>query len=269
MNECCICCPVLNAGKYMDKVLNNMIKLGSTFSAYKIILFYEHSQDNTIDIILRHMKINKNITLLVNKTYKQKREHTHNLAYARNKLLEHVRNQYNNMEYMIMMDATDMTSSPVKADVLIRYLKRSDWDALTFQWRGEHQDVWSVSMKHLGMSVWHLSQPHAFQVYKRDLKQALDNCGVGQLVEVFSAFNGVCLYRTKLFTDSLYDGNPRMDLIPQFISNTTIREVGPTTPYFWKKAGEEEQDSEHRAFHHYAKFVNNAKIRISSESIFS
>ena len=269
MNECCICCPVLNAGKYMDNVLNNMIKLGSTFSAYNVVLFYEHSQDNTIDIILRHMKINKNIILLVNKSYEQKRERAHNLAYARNKLLEHARDQYKHREFMIMMDATEMTSSPVKTDVLSRYLKRSDWDALTFQWRGEHQDVWSVSLKHLGTSVWQLSQPQAFQVYKRDLARALNNCGVGELVEVFSAFNGMCIYRTKLFADSLYDGKPRMDLIPQFIVNNTICGVGPTTPYFWKKAGEEEQDSEHRAFHYYAKFVNNAKIRISPESVFS
>jgi len=269
MNQCCICCPVLNASKYLDNVLCNMIKIGkSVFDDYKIVLYYENSQDNTIDIILKYLG-DKKITLIMNETYKNKREKSHNLAHARNKLMEYVRNNCSNMEYMIMMDANEMTSSIANPQILKNHLENKDWDSLTFTWKGEYQDIWSLSMRHLALSVWKASQPATFQIYADDIREKIQMCKPGELIGVFSAFNGLCIYRLKLFIDSYYDGLPRNDLLPPFLIGNTKAIIGKEHPYYWKREGENEQDSEHRAFHHHAKFVHNAKIRISPISLFT
>ena len=49
--NCCICGPVKNCGPYLLKILENMEKIGSIFDDYKIIIFYDKSSDNTLDIL--------------------------------------------------------------------------------------------------------------------------------------------------------------------------------------------------------------------------
>jgi hypothetical protein len=50
-SKCCICSTIKNCGKYLEKVLQNMDIIGSLFSDYKIIISYDKSHDNTLDII--------------------------------------------------------------------------------------------------------------------------------------------------------------------------------------------------------------------------
>ena len=41
--ECCICGPVKNCGPYLDKVLENIEKIGGLFKDYKLFIFYDSS----------------------------------------------------------------------------------------------------------------------------------------------------------------------------------------------------------------------------------
>jgi len=56
--NCCICGTVKNCGPYLNKVLNNMVKIGSIFDEYQIIIYYDHSTDNTLEIIKNFQKNN-------------------------------------------------------------------------------------------------------------------------------------------------------------------------------------------------------------------
>ena len=56
--NCCICGPVKNCGPYLQKVLSNMEKIGSLFDDYNIIIYYDKSTDNTLDILKEYQKIN-------------------------------------------------------------------------------------------------------------------------------------------------------------------------------------------------------------------
>jgi len=49
--NCCICGPVKNCGPYLQKVLDNMEKIGSIFDDYQIIIYYDKSSDNTLNIL--------------------------------------------------------------------------------------------------------------------------------------------------------------------------------------------------------------------------
>ena len=49
--KCCICGTVRNCGPYLDKIFNNMELVGSLFKDYRIILYYDKSNDNTLQKI--------------------------------------------------------------------------------------------------------------------------------------------------------------------------------------------------------------------------
>ena len=79
--NCCICGTVKNCGPYLSKVLDNMAKIGSIFEEYKIIIYYDKSTDNTLDILKQYQKQNANMFFYVNKNLISPFR-THNLAIA-------------------------------------------------------------------------------------------------------------------------------------------------------------------------------------------
>jgi hypothetical protein len=87
--KCCICGTVRNCGKYMDNIFIIMEKIGSLFEDYKIILYYDASNDNTLEKLNNYFIKNDNIVLLINSdpllNYR-----THRIALERNKCLKHI-----------------------------------------------------------------------------------------------------------------------------------------------------------------------------------
>jgi hypothetical protein len=57
-NKCCICGTVLNCGNYLDKIFSNMEELGKLFDDYRIILYYDKSNDNTLNKLKSYQAIN-------------------------------------------------------------------------------------------------------------------------------------------------------------------------------------------------------------------
>ena len=101
--NCCICGPVRNCAPYLNKVLENIEKIGSLFDTYTIILYYDYSTDNTLDILKEYQQKNPRLSLFVNsKPLSPFR--THNIALARNYCLQFVRNNREKFPYFIMMD---------------------------------------------------------------------------------------------------------------------------------------------------------------------
>ena len=49
--NCCICGPIKNCGPYLKKVFENIEKIGSLFDSYQIVVFYDKSNDNTLEIL--------------------------------------------------------------------------------------------------------------------------------------------------------------------------------------------------------------------------
>lgn len=265
MNTCCICGAVKDCAQYLERVLANMEKIGGVFDEYVIILCYDDSRDNTLKILTDYVNKNSRFRLLINTTLVESSCRTHKIANARNHCLKHMQEYFSNYKYFIMMDCDDVCASPVNLEVLKNNMKRTDWDGLSFNSSRPYYDLWALSMKHLVYSCWHFSQPNTHQIYKDAIQHLFRTCPPGELVSVYSAFNGFAIYRTHKFINSCYDGQSRLDLIPPFLMEQNKRICGEITPYYW---GGPDQDSEHRSFHLHAIFHNNAIVAISPEILF-
>lgn len=265
MNKCVVCCPVSEGCLDIDKAIDNMEKMGEVFSDYRVLIFYDGASSYTLDTILERMNNNERINLLVNATYKSKRETTHNLANARNKLLEKA--LMSDFEYLIMMDCDANSTLPVNLAVLERCISRKDWNGMTFCLRNGETNLAHLSLDNAIMGVDNFNDPITKSIYRKEIEKRLANTTSNKLLRVFSAFNSLAIYRLQKFRQSRYDGKPRRDYVPSFLVERTPKMLGNIV-YRPTSHGEEEQDSEHRAFHLHAVMKYNAKMCISPECIF-
>ena len=270
--KCCICGPVRNCGPYLDKVFENIEKIGLIFDDYQIMLFYDQSTDNTLEKLKEYQKKNGKMNFYVNKTLVSPYR-THRIAYARNFCLNYIKTKLDIKEYpfFIMMDFDDVNCKEVRPRILKKYLYRHDWDALSFNTSPKYYDIWGLSIYPYCFSYNHFKNTpiHDYGVIQTYITNKLNKLKHGQLLSCISSFNGFSIYRTNKFLNSYYDGKPRFDLIPSSHikahakaanSNLVFPDYGHIKAQF--------EDCEHRSFHAQAINKDNAKIRISNEVIF-
>jgi hypothetical protein len=274
--NCCICGPVKNCGPYLQKVLDNMEKIGSIFDDYQIIIYYDKSSDNTLSILKEYQVKNPKMLFYVNnKPVSPFR--THNLAIARNFCLNFVRENRGKFPFFIMMDCDDVNCKEINIDILKKYLYRDDWDGLSFNTAPKYYDIWALSIYPYCFSYNHfennVKQYNIIQDFiDKVLKKASQK---NQLVECISSFNGFSIYRTNKFLNTYYDGRVRLDIIHQ--NNLNIHKKVANSNLVYKKYYKPDgtvnvdglyEDCEHRAFHIQAIQNSYAKIMISPEILF-
>jgi len=270
--KCCICGPVRNCGPFLDKVLQNIEKIGSIFDDYEILIFYDPSNDNTLDILKSYQTKNKRLNFYVNKTLVSKYR-THRLAYARNFCLNYVKSlDLNEYPFFIMMDFDDVNCKDVNPEVLNRYLSRTDWDGLSFNTVPKYYDIWALSIYPYCFSYNHFKNTpiHDYHSIQKYIDNKLNKLKKGQLLRCISSFNGFSIYRSNKFVNSSYDGNIRLNLIPKHYIKAHAKVANSKMifhDYGHIKGAYE--DCEHRAFHVQAINNNNAMIMITNDVLFS
>jgi hypothetical protein len=268
--NCCICGAVKNCGKYLDKVLDNIEKIGSIFDDYKIILFYDKSNDDTLNKLRNYQLKNDKLFFFVNKCPLSPFR-THNIAIARNYCLNYVRQNCEHFPYFIMMDMDDVNCKELNINVLKKYLNRNDWDALSFNSSPKYYDIWGLSIYPFCFSYNHFKNNNQNYFIIQDyIMKKLNKLGPDELLQCISSFNGFSLYRTKIFMDSYYDGRIRFDLLnpEQLLSHSMAANSKLVFKDYGHVKGHAE-DCEHRAFHLMAIKKHNARIMISPEILFS
>jgi len=267
--KCCICGPVKNCGPYLEKVLHNVEKIGALFEDYQIILFYDHSKDNTLLKLKQFQQKNPKLQFFVNKK-PLSQFRTHNIAFARNYCLQQVREKYNNYPFFIMMDFDDVNCKEVRPEILKKYLDRDDWDALSFNTSPKYYDIWGLSIYPYCFSYNHFqNNVQQYNVIQEYVESKLKNLPTGGLLRCLSSFNGFSIYKTEKLLNCYYDGNIRMDLLPKRLIQ--IHSLVTQSPLVYKKyitVDGRYEDCEHRAFHMQGIFKKGAKIRISPEILF-
>jgi hypothetical protein len=268
--NCCICGTVKNCGSYLKKVLENMEKIGSIFDDYQIIIYYDKSNDNTLDILKEYQETNLKFLFYINKNPISKFR-THNIAIGRNLCLNYVTQNIEKFPYFIMMDCDDVNCKELNLEPLKKNLMREDWDGLTFNTSGGYYDIWALSIKPYYFSYLHFKQTRFFNhnVLKNYINSIMNNLPKEKLLECLSAFNGFAIYKTNKFLDTYYDGRIRLDLIPKNFIN--IQSNITKSKIIYKKyeiVDGRYEDCEHRAFHIQAIKNSGARIRISSEILF-
>ena len=257
MNNCCICGTVKNCGRYLNKIFENMEKIGSLFDNYVIILYYDKSIDNTLQLLKEYKLKNNKLEYFVN-TDNVHSYRTFNIAKGRNFCINQIKNNYKDYPYFIMMDCDNVCSKNIKIDLLKNYLTRNDWDSLSFNHPDGYYDIWALSIRPFVLSCHHSKNPFLWQKY---ITLLINRCNKNSLIPCYSAFNGFAIYRTDKFLNCYYDGKFSFKYIPKklLIENINICKKFD----FTKK-----QDCEHRSFHFQAIRKNKARIRISPLCLF-
>lgn len=268
--NCCICGPVKNCGPYLDKVFENIEKIGSLFDDYKILIYYDRSKDNTLQKLKEYQSKNPRMSIYLN-TKQVSPFRTYNIAKARNFCLNFVKNNKETFPYFIMMDFDDVNCKNINVEPLRRSLMREDWDGLSFNSSPKYYDIWGLSIYPYCFSYNHFEENvrnyNIIQDYVTTLLNKLPPSG---LLPCISSFNGLSIYRTNKFLNTYYDGRVRKDLIPK--SNMAAHMAAAKSKLVYKKyvtVDGRYEDCEHRAFHIQARQKSGARIMISPEVLFS
>lgn len=268
--KCCICGTVKNCGAYLSKVLDNMEKIGSSFEDYEILIYYDKSYDNSIDILKQYQQKNSKFFFYEN-TNPLSKFRTHNLAIARNYCLNYIRKNKDTFSFFIMMDCDDVNCKEVNINILKKYLNSDQWDGLSFNTKGGYYDIWALSIRPYIFSYLHFNQSNFYNhvTIKQYINNIIKKAPKNSLIECLSAFNGFSIYRTNMFLDTYYDGRIRLDLIStkKLIKQSKIS----NSRIIYKKYEHVNgiyEDCEHRAFHIQAINNSKARIRISPEILF-
>lgn len=265
----CICGTIKNVAEYISSVIQNMEKIGSLFEDYAIVLYYDHSTDNTLELVKKFN--NPKIQLYINKAPLSKFR-THNIAKGRNFCLKTIKNDYKDYEYFIMMDCDNVCSGNINLNVLQKYLSVPEtWDALSFN-RPDYYDLWALSLPPYIISVRHFHDiGKAEGELKKFINDSLGKLKEHQLLRCFSAFNGLSIYKTNKFINCSYNGTFRLDLLPYKMRKINEKILNDQIKINYKNNGNEDtiyEDCEHRSFHLQAIRKNNAKICISPQILF-
>ena len=274
--NCCICGPVKNCGPYLLKVLENMEKIGSVFEDYQIIIYYDKSNDNTLDILKEYQNNNPKMIFYINENLVSQFR-THNIAIARNFCLNYVKQNKNKYPFFIMMDCDEVNCKEVNTDILKKYLYQNNWDGLSFNTDPKYYDIWGLSIYPFCFSYNHFENNvkyyNIIQNWIDELlkKAALEN----KLLECISSFNGFSIYKTNKFLNTYYDGRIRLDLIPKtnLEAHKKVTRSKLVFKQYFKPDGKinvdgRYEDCEHRAFHIQAIQNSGSRILISPEVLF-
>ena len=268
--NCCICGPVKNCGPYLNKVFENIEKIGSLFNDYKIVIYYDHSSDNTLELLKEYQKKNPRLIFYVNKIPATKFR-TQNIAIARNYCLKYIRHNKETFPYFIMMDFDDVNCKNINVEPLKNSLKREDWDGLSFNTSPHYYDIWGLSIWPFCFSYNHFNDNYNYHAIIRNyVMHKLNSLKPGQLLQCISSFNGLSIYRTNKFLNTYYDGRVRLDLFPkEFIKAHAVAQKSRGIVYrdYGHIKGRYE-DCEHRSFHQMARQNSRARIMISPEILF-
>jgi hypothetical protein len=268
--NCCICGPVKNCGSYLNKVLENIEKIGSIFDDYTIVIYYDQSSDNTLEILKEYQNKNPKLKLYVNSN-PTSQFRTHNIAVARNFCLNFIRNNKEQFPYFIMMDFDDVNCKEVNVNTLKKYLKREDWDGLSFNTTPAYYDIWALSIWPYCFSYNHFNDNYRYHgIIKEYIMKLLNNLKPGQLLPCISSFNGFSIYRTHKFLNTYYDGRVRSDLfsIKSIASHAKAQKSRGIIYRDYGHIKGRYEDCEHRSFHQMARKRTGAQIMISPEVLF-
>jgi glycosyltransferase involved in cell wall biosynthesis len=267
-SKCFITGCARNCAQYIPSVFENIQKISTLFSEVHVIIAFDYSTDNTLEL-LHQQKQNFPYMDILTHNQPLSPIRTERICSARNKLLAKMRTLYRpGWDYFIMIDLDDVCSAPINIENIRRYLARNDWDALSWN-RDVYYDIWALSYSPYVVSCWNWGNQetceNVVEFMREDIKSRLNNLEEDQLLPCFSAFNGIAIYRLMKFMNCDYDWKttpfdklPRGDLIA---SIQTFNLYPHYRPCF--------DDCEHRSFHAQATEKNRAKIMISPHMVFN
>ena len=218
----CICCrDIESKSSEMFVVLKTLCKLCLEMT----VLFYENdSKDNTVEQLNRWCNENENSHLFTQQSNSPKfgstfdKKRVENMATVRNNLLNKVKADYMDYDYMIVMDA-DLWFIPI--DGIASSFGHQDWDVMSANGLGclgfdkDHEIL-------IYYDIWSLVEKGDHRHYKSGHKPFLPHTG---LFQVESGFGGFAIYRLDPrlkdchYNVVHYEEEPQDKSHPYYLSN--------------------------------------------------
>jgi mannosyltransferase OCH1-like enzyme len=276
--NCYICGCVLNCEKYLKNVFKNITKIGKLFDNYKVIIAYDDSTDNSLNVLYQLKNELYNICqfeIIINNN-KLSQYKTENISNARNSILNFIRSDNNDdYNYFIIMDLDNVCEKEIDISILDKNLKNNNWDSLSFN-RKDYYDIWALSIKPFVTSCWNwhetqMDSSFVIDIMKDHISTALNNLNENDLLQCYSAFNGFAIYKKDKFINCEYSNNifKSHGLINNNLIQENLNELNKITGKNNSLHMNLLEDCEHRYFHLSAIKKNNAKIMISPQYLFN
>lgn len=215
-----ICCLARNNKNVFEKTKQRLEYIGNCFQQYKIVIFENDSNDNTRELISQWSNNNPNVILLdccqMNSCEcKLKKELSYslklqkrikNMSIYREQYLNYVQKNYNNYDYMLVIDF-DLDGS-MNIDGLYNCLSYDNWDAMFINGRSSVLGLFGIittpydSLAYVNIN----GDYNDTTMPKSALNMHIDTYRYN-LFPVKSAFNGYGLYKIKSIINCSYNGN--------------------------------------------------------------
>lgn len=258
-----------NCEQYVDKILENMLKIGNCFSWFKIIIVADAGTDKTFEL-LDKWQTKLPDKLIVIKGKKTSKYRTENISIARNKVLEKARELESQrpFDYFIVMDCDDVCSTEMNLDVLKDVVAKSEtWDCVSFPMSttDKYYDIWALSIPPFLISYLHFeNEVEAHKALHKYILEKLKNCG-DEWIPVSSAFGGFAIYK-KWFIHLKYDWRISENL--KLLSSKEIKDNLAAMKMSMDPTLFHGMDCEHRFFHFTALYKHNARMFIYPKNLF-
>tara|TARA_B100001059_G_C17671107_1_gene494568 strand:- start:36 stop:863 length:828 start_codon:yes stop_codon:yes gene_type:complete len=266
-----LCFCVRNCGDYLLKIFKNIedFKKYTKHNVY-VIFVYDNCSDNTATLLMQYKKLFSEKTII--KTIKNNNHRrTVRVANARNVCLYIIYNEINDINYHIMIDADDVCCNKWNYELIEKYLDNfdnDDWDCISFN-RDAYYDIWALQFDNFKHHCWGwLNRNQSFpiiDIMKNELINKINSTS-GNSIEVYSAFNGFCIYKSPRFREFYYDGYYKnvKELISEEDREKTIQYL--RSKYNINVAcneGEGYGECCEHIFYHISALKQNRKIKIS------
>jgi glycosyltransferase involved in cell wall biosynthesis len=253
-----------------DAVFRNIEAMANRMQDYRIVIFYDKSNDNTLVKLRKFKAKNPKLILMENKE-PMLPFRTERLAHARNACLAKVLelNEVLHWDYFIVMDLDDVCAKPIRLPVLDYAFQNKDrWDSISFN-RTDYYDLWALSYAPFYLSYQHINCLP--ETSKKKISKDLAQLDKEDLLPVLSAFNGFAIYKINMFKNSTYKSKTIDNEIFFTREQITDNENAYGATYGRSQGTKVEgvqSDCEHRYFHLFAHHNNGARIMITPKKIF-
>lgn len=204
-----LCFCIKNCGNHLPKIFQNIdaVKEIKNINVYAVFV-YDNCTDNSAALLNDYKR--KNPKTAVVKSFDNKNPaRTVRIAKARNACLDVIYNELKDIKYHIMIDADNICAKNWNMKLLNDYLHNydnDDWDCISFN-RDNYYDIWALLFDNFNHHCWGFGNKglNVVKIMRNMIIKKLKTCKTNS-IEVLSAFNGFCIYKTDRFKGFEYNG---------------------------------------------------------------
>ncbi len=192
-----------NISKYIFNSIHKFIYLNYYFQDFKIIIYENDSNDNTLKELYDFKTLFNNINIIVITEKNIKGTLTQRISYARNKILNYIHDNELNPDYVINIDMDDILLEFKTDTILYPFYETIEWSMFGAN-SLIYYDMWALrTIKYPDKDFWEDKKLPLKERLTYYFKIHKESCPI----PVISCFNGIGIYKYKHIIDCFYDGN--------------------------------------------------------------